>query len=35
MMIPGTLTDVVGLVLVGAVVAVQYMSAKRQKVLTE
>ena len=35
MMIPGTRTDVVGLVLVGAVVAVQYMSAKRQKVLTE
>ena len=31
MMIPGTLTDVVGLVLVAAVVAVQYWSAKREK----
>ncbi len=31
MMIPGTLTDVVGLALVAAVVAVQYLSAKREK----
>ena len=32
MMIPGTLTDVVGLALVAAVVAVQYLGAKREKV---
>ena len=31
MMIPGTLTDVAGLLLVAAVVAVQYLSAKREK----
>ncbi len=31
MMIPGTLTDVVGLALVAAVVAVQYLGAKREK----
>ena len=31
MMIPGTLTDVAGLALVGAVIAVQYFAAKRQK----
>ena len=31
MMIPGTLTDVVGLALVAVVVAVQYLSAKREK----
>ena len=31
MMIPGTLTDVAGLTLVGAVIAVQYFAAKRQK----
>ena len=31
MMIPGTLTDVVGLALVAVVVVVQYLSAKREK----
>ena len=31
MMIPGTLTDVAGLALVGAVIAVQYFAAKRHK----
>ena len=30
MMIPGTFTDVIGLVLVGAVIAVQHFAAKRQ-----
>ena len=35
MMIPGTWTDVVGLVLVAVVVAVQYLSAKRAKVTIE
>ncbi len=35
MMIPGTLTDVVGLVLVAIVVVVQYWSAKRAKVTIE
>ena len=33
MMIPGTLTDVAGLALVGAVIAVQYFAAKRQKAI--
>ena len=35
MMIPGTWTDVIGLALVAAVVAVQYWSAKRVKVTIE
>ena len=35
MMIPGTLTDVVGLVLVAAVVAVQYWSAKHEKAIAQ
>ena len=34
MMIPGTLTDVVGLVLVALVIVVQYWSAKREKAIT-
>ena len=34
MMIPGTLTDVVGLALVALVVVVQYWSAKREKAIT-
>ena len=34
MMIPGTLTDVVGLALVVLVIAVQYWSAKREKSIT-
>ena len=34
MMIPGTLTDVVGLALVVLVIAVQYWSAKREKAIT-
>ena len=35
MMIPGTLTDVVGLALVALVIVVQYWSAKRVKVIVE
>ena len=35
MMIPGTLTDVVGLVLVAAVVAVQYWTAKHEKAIAQ
>ena len=35
MMIPGTLTDVVGLALVALVIVVQYWSAKRVKVTVE
>ena len=34
MMIPGTLTDVVGLALVALVIVVQYWSAKREKAIT-
>ena len=34
MMIPGTLTDVVGLALVAFVIVVQYWSAKREKAIT-
>ena len=34
MMIPGTLTDVVGLALVALVIVVQYWSAKREKAVT-
>ena len=34
MMIPGTVTDLAGLLLVGAIVVVQYWSAKREKAIT-
>ena len=33
MMIPGTWTDLVGLALVAVVIAVQYMSAKKEKAM--